>query len=166
MEFGDLVRTLPVQLPENFLLIVRAMSLVSGMCSSLDPSFNIWNAVEPYSAKLIRAEGGNVMADVAKQAVSVARTLVGLPQRLDDLATRLEEGTVSVQTPGVDRRLVGIERVAGRLISTILFAVLLLGGVLLRASDVVFGTVLMAVSALPLLHALFAGVVGRRGRIR
>jgi hypothetical protein len=35
--------------------------------------------------------------------------------------------------------------------------------VLLRAQDVVLGTVMMAASALPLLHALFAGVVGRRG---
>ena len=162
LEFGDVVRSLPVQLPENFLLIVRALSLVSGMCSALDPAFNIWNAVEPYSAKLIRAEGGNVVKDVAKQAMSIVSTLVGLPQRLDDLATRIDEGKVSVRTPGVDRRLIGIERTASRLISTVLFAVLLLGGVLLRPQDVVFGTVLMGVSALPLLHALFAGIVARR----
>jgi hypothetical protein len=31
----------------------------------------------------------------------------------------------------------------------------------LRPDDAVFGTVLMAVSVLPLLHALFAGRVGR-----
>jgi len=165
-EFGDVVRTLPVQLPENFLLIIRALSLVSGMCSSLDPAFNIWNAVEPYSAKLIQAEGRNAFADAAKQALSIASTLVSLPRRLDDLVTRIDEGRVSVQTPGVDRRLTGIERVAGRLISTILFAVLLVGGVMLRAQDVVLGTVLMGVSVLPLLHALLAGVVGRRGRGR
>ena len=41
LEFGDLVRSLPFQLPEDFLLIVRSMSLTSGMCSSLDPSFNL-----------------------------------------------------------------------------------------------------------------------------
>lgn len=163
VEFGDVVRSLPFQLPENFLLIVRAMSLTSGMCSSLDPAFNIWNAVEPYSAQLIRAEGGNLVQAAAKQAISVAGIIARLPQRLDNLTTRIEDGTVSVQTPRLERRLGGIERMGRQIISAILFAALLIGGILLRAEDVVFGTVLMAVSALPLLHALFAGVVGRRG---
>ncbi|HSP51482.1 MAG TPA: AarF/UbiB family protein [Cryobacterium sp.] len=163
LEFGDVVRSLPFQLPENFLLIVRAMSLTSGMCSSLDPAFNIWNSVEPYSAQLIRAEGGNVVQAAAKQAVSVAGIIARLPQRLDNLTTRFDEGTVSVQTPRIERRLVGLERTGRQVISAILFAALLIGGILLRADDVVLGTVLLAVSALPLLHALFAGVLARRG---
>jgi hypothetical protein len=50
-----------------------------------------------------------------------------------------------------------------RLISAVLFAALLIGGISLRAEDVVLGTGLMTVSALPLLHALFAGIVARRG---
>ncbi len=162
-EFGDVVRSLPFQLPENFLLIVRAMSLTSGMCSSLDPAFNIWNAVEPYSAQLIRAEGANLVQAVARQAVSVTGIIARLPQRLDRLTTRIEEGAVSVQSPRLERRLSILERTGRQIISAILFAALLIGGVLIRAEDVVFGTVLMTVSALPLLHALFAGIVARRG---
>jgi len=161
-EFGDVVRTLPFQLPENFLLIVRAMSLTSGLCSSLDPKFNIWDAVEPYSAQLIRTEGGNVVQDLAKQAVTVAGTLARLPQRLDNLTTRIEEGRISLQTPQLDRRIGALERMGRQVISAVLFAALLIGGILLRADDTVFGTVLMIASALPLLHALFAGVTRRR----
>ena len=160
-EFGELVRTLPFQLPENFLLIVRAMSLTSGLCSSLDPKFNIWDAVEPYSTQLIRDESGNLVEDVAKKALSLASTLARLPQRLDDLTTRIEEGRVTVQTPKLDQRLNSLERVGRQVISAILFAALLIGGIILRPSDAVFGTVLMAVSVLPLLHALLAGVVRR-----
>ncbi|MDQ1543307.1 MAG: hypothetical protein QOK08_945 [Actinomycetota bacterium] len=163
VEFGDVVRSLPFQLPENFLLIVRAMSLTSGMCSSLDPAFNIWNAVEPYSAQLIRSEGGNLVQDVAKRAMSTLGLVARLPQRLDNLTTRLDEGTLSVQTPRLERRLSSIDRTVRRVISAIIFAALLIGGILLRVEDVAFGTVLMAVSALPLLHAVFAGVVARRG---
>ena len=163
LEFGDVVRSLPFQLPENFLLIVRAMSLTSGMCSSLDPAFNIWNSVEPYSAQLIRAEGGNLVQAAARQAVSVAGIIARLPQRLDNLTTRIEEGTVSVQTPRLERRLGAIERTGRQIVSAVLFAALLIGGILLRAEDIVIGTVLVAVSALPLLHALFAGILARRG---
>jgi len=163
IEFGDVVRSLPFQLPENFLLIVRAMSLTSGMCSSLDPAFNLWNAVEPYSAQLIRSEGGNVVQTAAKEALSVAGLIVRLPRRIDDLATRIEEGKVSVQTPRLERRLVSMERTGRQIISAVLFTALLIGGILLRADDAVFGTVLIAVSGIPLLHALFAGTLARLG---
>ncbi len=162
-EFSELVRSLPFQLPESFLLIIRAMSLTSGMCSSLDPDFNIWDAVEPYSAQLIRAEGGNLVMDIAKRALSLAGLLARLPQRLDDLTTRITEGNVSVQNPRLERRLGQLERTGRRLVSAMLFAALLIGGILLRPQDEVFGTWLMIASAVPLLHALFAGVVARRG---
>ena len=163
IEFGDLVRTLPFQLPENFLLIVRAMSMTSGMSSSLNPAFNIWDAIEPYSAQLIRSESGKLVQDVAKRAMTIASTLARLPDRLDDLATRIDEGRIAVQTPRLDRRISGLERMVRQLISAVLFGVLLIGGIGLRSDDAVFGTVLMIVSAVPLIHALFAGVIARRG---
>jgi predicted unusual protein kinase regulating ubiquinone biosynthesis (AarF/ABC1/UbiB family) len=162
-EFGDVVRSLPFQFPENFLLVIRAMSLTSGMCSALDPAFNIWDAVEPYSTKLLRAEGGNVVQDVAKRALSAASTLARLPQRLEELTTRLEDGSVAVQNPRLERRIARLERTGRRVVSAVLFAALLVGGILLRRDDVVLGTVLLAVSVLPLLHALFAGIAGGRG---
>jgi predicted unusual protein kinase regulating ubiquinone biosynthesis (AarF/ABC1/UbiB family) len=162
IEFGDVVRTLPFQFPENFLLIIRAMSLVSGNCSSLNPAFNIWDAVEPYAGQLIRQEGGNVVQAFATQAVTVAGTVVRLPQRLDDLTTRIEQGRMSVQNPRLERRIGSLERTARRVISAVLFAALFVGGIILRPDDVVFGTVLMAISVLPLLHALLAGWVSRR----
>jgi len=162
LEFSDVVRTLPFQLPENFLLIVRALSLTSGVCSSLNPAFNIWDAVEPYSAQLIRSESGNVVQDVAKKAMSVAGTVVRLPERLDDLITRLDEGRVAVKSPRIERRLSSLERIGRQIISAILFTALLIGGIIVRSDDEVFGTVLLVASVVPLLHTLFAGVLARR----
>lgn len=162
IEFGDTMRSLPFQLPENFLLIIRAVSLTSGMCSSLDPEFNIWNAVEPYTARLLRDERDGAVRAFAQEAVSIAAIAARLPRRLDDLATRLEDGRIAVETPRLDQRLRRLERTAQRIVSAILFTGLLIGGILLRADDVVFGTVLMVASAAPLLHALFAGIFGRR----
>jgi predicted unusual protein kinase regulating ubiquinone biosynthesis (AarF/ABC1/UbiB family) len=163
IEFGDVVRTLPFQLPENFLLIVRAMSLTSGMCSALDPAFNIWNAVEPYSAQLIRDETGNAIQDFAKQAVSTIGLMARLPGRIDKVLTRIDEGTISVQTPRIDRRLASIERLIRQAIAAIIFAALLVGGILLRTQSVTWGTVLMAVSAVPLLYVIGVGLFARRG---
>ena len=162
IEFGDLVRSLPVQLPENFLLVVRAMSLTSGVCSALNPAFNIWDAAEPYSDRLLQAESGDLLRSLADRAVSTAGILARLPGRVDELATRLDEGRVTVQSPRVEQRLRGVERVGRRIVSAVLFAALFLGGLIARPDDPVLGTVLLSLSGLPLLHALFAGVVGRR----
>jgi predicted unusual protein kinase regulating ubiquinone biosynthesis (AarF/ABC1/UbiB family) len=162
IEFGDVIRSLPFQLPENFLLIVRAMSLTSGMCSSLDPSFNIWNAVEPYSARLLQDETGNLLTSAAKQLVSTASLMARLPKRIDNLATRIEDGNITVATPRLDRRLNSLELIARRILSAVIFGALLIGGILLLPHFRIFGIVLMAVAALPLLHALFAGLLTRR----
>jgi len=82
-------RSLPFQLPENFLLIIRAMSLTSGVCSSLDERFNLWDSVEPYAAQLLRDERGNIVQDAAQQALDAAGLALGLPKRLNGVLTRL-----------------------------------------------------------------------------
>jgi predicted unusual protein kinase regulating ubiquinone biosynthesis (AarF/ABC1/UbiB family) len=165
IEFGDLVRSLPFQLPENFLLVIRAMSLTSGVCSALDPAFNIWEAVEPYAATLLREERGNVVQALTRQATNAVGVAARLPRRLDKLTTRLEEGKLAVDAPRLDRRLARLERLVRRLLSAVLFGALLVGGILLRPDDPVLGTVLLVTSIAPLLHALFAGLVGSRGPV-
>lgn len=162
VEFGDVVRALPFQLPENFLLIVRAMSLTSGVCSSLDASFNIWDAVEPYAQRLIREESGNAVRAFASEAMGVAGIAARLPRRVDELVTRLEDGRLSVHDPKLERRTRDLERVGRRIVSAVIFGALFVGGIVLRADDAIFGTVVMSVSGLPLLHALFAGLAARR----
>ena len=161
-EFGEVVRSLPFQLPDNFLLVIRAVSLMSGLCSALDPQFNIWSAVEPYAARLLREEGTHVVRDLAAQAVSYGRMLFALPGRLDTAVTTFNAGTAQVATPEIERRLSRLELLARRIVSSVIFAALLIGGIMLREHEPVLGTVLMVLSAVPLLFALLAGLVRRR----
>jgi predicted unusual protein kinase regulating ubiquinone biosynthesis (AarF/ABC1/UbiB family) len=162
-EFGDVMRALPFQLPENFLLIIRAVSLTSGMCSSLDPSFNVWDAVEPYADRLLREERGNAVKALAQEATSVAGVMARLPRRLDDLVTRVEDGRLVADVPKLDRWLRRLERMGRRIVAAVLSTGLLISGAVLRAEDLTVGTVLMVASLVPVLYALFAGFSGRRG---
>ena len=161
VEFGDLVRSLPFQLPENFLLIIRAMSLTSGVCSSLDDRFNLWDSVEPYAAQLLRDERGNVVQDVAQQGLDAAGIALRLPKRLDGLVTRIEDGSLSVANPRLERQLSRLDRTLRRAASALIFGALLIAGSVVRADDAVLGSVLMIASVVPLLHGVW---VGRRGR--
>ncbi|RDV08813.1 AarF/ABC1/UbiB kinase family protein [Arthrobacter sp. RT-1] len=160
VEFGDVVRSLPFQLPENFLLIIRAVSLTSGVCSSLDARYNLWDSVEPYAARLLRDERGNIVQDAARQAIDAGGLAFRLPGRLDGLITRAEEGNLPVANPRLERQVARLDRTARRSASAVVFAALLIAGALIRADDSALGNLLMAASVVPLLHGLW---VGRRG---
>jgi predicted unusual protein kinase regulating ubiquinone biosynthesis (AarF/ABC1/UbiB family) len=156
-QFRELMESMPFQLPQDFLLIIRTVSLLSGLCQSLDPDFNIWDAVQPYATRLIEEEGGGPTEQAAREAVGTLRVLAELPRRADHIISLVERGQLSVETPEIDRLLKRIERAIGRAISAIVFVGLLIGGILLHPVNAPLGIVLMAVSAIPLIHALFFG---------
>lgn len=133
------------------------------MTSALDKDFNMWEAVDPFARTLTRDEGGNTIQAVTKQAVSALATAVTLPGRLDALTTRLEAGQLKVQTPSVDRHMRSLERMLRGVVSAIVFAALLIAGVLVLPQLAPLGVVLMSVSVVPLLHAA-AVAFGRRRR--
>lgn len=164
VEFGDVMRSLPLQLPEQLLLLIRAMALTSGMCSSLDPEFNVWDAVEPYATQLLNEQRGDLAQDLLGQAMTSAGLLWGMPKRVDALITKADQGRMSFDTSRLERRLDRLEGVARRILSGVLFAAFLIGGALLLATIPALGTTLMIASALPLLHAVFAGFARRRPR--
>ncbi|MGB3731982.1 ABC1 kinase family protein, partial [Microbacterium sp.] len=157
-EFGETMRSLPVQFPERMLLLIRAVSLTSGLCSALDPTFNIWEPVEPYADRLVKDQSAGLLTDLGKQTVSNIGTLWRLPARVDSTLDRLDAGALTFDVSSLEHRLDRIIRVAYRAVSAVLFGGLLIGGILLLGPAAPLGIVLMCVSVVPLLHAVF----GRR----
>lgn len=162
-EFGETMRALPVQLPENFLLITRAVSLTSGVCSALDPRFNVWRAIEPFAQRLLREEGRSAVADAASGALGYAKTILALPQRFDAVAARIDRGALAVDTPQIEHRLVRLETLLRHTIAAVVFAAMLVGGALLVSAVPVLAVTLMVASVVPLAIAL-AGLLGDRRR--
>ena len=154
LQFSELVRTLPFQLPESFLLLIRTVSLISGVTSALNRDFNMWDAVDPFARTLLRGGGTSTARSVGREAVGILSALARLPQRVDALATRLDRGELAVRSPEVEQRLRVLDGSVRRATSAILFTALLLAGVIVRPTDEVLGWVLIGASALPLLHAV------------
>jgi len=153
-QFGETVRALPFQLPENFLLLIRTISLTSGVTSALDKDFNMWDAVEPFARDVLSSGGATALRELPQKALAYATTMAALPRRFDELVTRIDRGQVAVQTPQIDRRLRSLERAAARLVSAIVFAGLLFAGVFVLPTVPWLGWTLIGASALPLLHVL------------
>lgn len=156
IQFRDLVRALPFQLPKNFLLIIRAVSLTSGVASTLNPAYNLWDSVEPYADRLIREERGNVLRDFGREALAIAELAWRLPRRIDTLITRVEEGNVEVATPELNRRVDRLNRSTSRIASAVVFAALVIAGALLLPENEPLGVTMLVVSVLPLGHVLFS----------
>jgi len=154
-EFGHVLLEQPFQLPGSFLLIGRSASLTSGLCSALDPSYNLWDSVEPYAQQLLRDEASSAVVDFAKQAVNVAQVAWRLPERIDEVVTRLEDGTLPISVPKVEAAVARVERLVRRAIGAVIFVGLVVGGAILHGHEPAFGTTLMVASAVPLLFALF-----------
>lgn len=155
-QFGETIRTLPFQLPENFLLLIRTISLISGVTSALNRDFNMWDAIDPFARTLVSAGTTANLIGAGQQVIGYATTLARLPRRLDDLAARLDRGLVSTRSPEVERRLRSVERSLGRASSAIIFSALLLAGSLLYPAQPVLATVLLVGSAVPLLHVVIS----------
>jgi len=167
LQFRDLMLDLPFQLPENLLLLGRAVAILSGMCSGLDPEFNLWDSLGPYAGKLVNAEGagggGDWWETLLSEGGKVLQTVVALPGRADRVLTQIERGDLNVQSPMLEIRVRRLERSVGRIASAVVFAGLLIAGALLLPNEPTLAKLLMVVSAMPGLSALFGGRGGHPG---
>ncbi len=51
-EFSDLLFDMPFQVPQDFIYLGRAVGILSGMCTHLDPEYNPWTELLPYAQQL------------------------------------------------------------------------------------------------------------------
>lgn len=154
IRFSDLIRTLPFQLPEDFLLLFRSISLISGVTSALNRDFNMWDAVDPFARSLLNVGGSSTLKALGREATALATTMLGLPRKMDSVLTRLDQGVLSIRVPEVEKGLRRLDGSARRITSSILFSVLLISGVALRIYGDDIGTILMVASVPFLIHAI------------
>ncbi|MCU0499185.1 MAG: AarF/UbiB family protein [Anaerolineae bacterium] len=87
-EFNDLIKSMPFYLPQDFIYLGRTISILSGMATTLDNSFNPWSELEPYAQRLA-AQGFGVDVKNGVNAGSVIGALLsGSGQEAIQLVTR------------------------------------------------------------------------------
>lgn len=157
LQFSDLIRTLPFQLPNDFLFLIRALSLISGVTSELNREFNIWDAVDPFARSLLNGSGSGALRKAGRDALLTLNTIARLPGRADLLLSRAERGELSIRNPELERRVRSLDSSVRRMTSGLIFAAMLIAGILLLDRNETLAYWLMACSALPLIHAIGIG---------
>lgn len=158
LQFQELLRELPFQLPENLLLLGRTVAILSGMCAGLDPNFNVWAAVTPYAASFVEDEEGGRFRFFIDEASKLLQLAVTLPNRADRVFSQIERGEVVVQNPRLDLRMRAIERALQRQTWALLDVGLLISAALVRESDPDLSKALFVAAGLVTVRVLFAGI--------
>jgi len=138
------------------LLLGRTVAILSGMCTGLDPNFNVWTGLAPYARKLVTEEGVSNWDIWLDEIGNVVKELISLPSQTGRVLTRLERGELTVNVPQVNRQIYHLESAVNRLTGSIVFAAFLFGGVLLfQGGNNTLGYLFWAFSVVTLLWMAF-----------
>lgn len=102
-EFRDILFEFPFQVPQNFIYLGRAIGMLSGLASTLDPQFDPWYQVETYGMTLLRRRETQQLG--VESVVETVKLLVQLPLQLQRVLTAAERGRLRVEA-APDRQMV------------------------------------------------------------
>jgi len=156
-EFRDLLYEMPFQAPADLIFLGRCVALLSGMCSGLDPEFNVFASLEPYARRWLERSAADWVRAGLHGLADLAQLLAGLPARLETVLGNLERGeqvVVARPHPDLQKRLDRLNRGVDRLTWAVVGGALLLAGAVLlaggeqRLSLVLLGLSLAAMACL------------------
>ena len=150
----------PFQVPNDLLMLVRTVAILSGMCTGLDPNFNLWQQLSPYASNLVQEEASSVfnLDNILKQVGDVVQAFIALPSQASRLLAQMESGGLIVQSPQVTREVRTLGRSVDRLTGGVVFSAFLVGGVmLLNNGNGQLGEGLLGAAGLTLLWVVFGG---------
>lgn len=134
-EFRDLIFDLPFQVPQNMIYLARAVGILSGMCTGLDPEFNLWDHLSPYARKLISEEAGSGIKEIWAVAEKQLRALSLLPGKMDLVLGKMEAGEITFRSPELTKQNKQIEHAIKRLTWVIFSSTFLLIGAIFFVSQ-------------------------------
>ncbi len=138
-EFRSLIYSMPFQIPSDMLFLGRALGILSGLATQIDPRFNVFEAAAPFAQKMVADETGSILKVAVDQVVDLTKAMVRMPTQLDRMLELLNHGELRINVNETDRlitELTRMNRSVGRLQWTILFMGFLLGAIVLDVAGV------------------------------
>lgn len=161
-QYRSLMLDMPFQVPQNLLMLARTVAILSGMCSGIYPDINIWETLGPYARKLVAEETSSGLDYWLDELGEMLLAVLALPKQTKRVLEKIETGDLVVQSPQVTREVRGLTRSVDRLTGSVLFAALLISGVMsANTGNLALGQGLLFASGLVFLWILFGNRSGR-----
>lgn len=131
--YRDLIYEMPLQVQVDLLFTARAVGILSGLSTSLDPEFNPWAETLPHARRMAAEEARLGLQELLEEVARQARALLTLPSQLDSALTQGRDGRLTVRaelTPESRSLLERLDRSGRRLAWVVTASGLLLAGVL------------------------------------
>ncbi len=159
LEFRDILFDLPFQAPQNFIYLGRAVGIISGLASQLNPDMNPWYHFEKFALEVARRQ--ELPGASLDQLAVELRSLLSLPARARRLMEAAEAGRLKVRSlpdQATTRRLDRLERKVTQLNWGLIGTALVISGTVLYVSgDAVVAAVFWALAALLLILSALRG---------
>ena len=137
--------------------MLKTLSIVSGICTGLNPNFNFWESMMPYASKLLAEDGDSRFDIFLSEAGAILQTLIALPRQVDSVLGKLERDELGVRVPQLETRLTGLELSVRRIIYALIFMAFLISAVQLQlGGELLFARLFYAGAAVVLLGLLLA----------
>ena len=131
-EYRDIVYEAPFQFPADMLFIMRAIGILSGMATNLDPNFDPWAETIPFAERLAKEELQQNWRGWLQEFAGVGQLLLKLPTQLDQVLTQAQRGNLALQSrfaPDTRKLIERLEGSINRLAWMVIAAALLISGV-------------------------------------
>ena len=131
-EYRDIVYEAPFQFPADMLFVIRAIGILSGMATNLDPNFDPWSETIPFAERLAKEELQKDWRGWLQEIVNLAQLTLKLPAQLERVLTEAERGNLTLQTsfsPETRKIIRRLEQSINRLAWMVVAVGLLISGV-------------------------------------
>ncbi len=186
-EFQDLIFSLPFQVPQDFIVLTRAIGILTGLVTSIDPDFDPWREIGPFAQELAGESDAvpdglppkvtprdllnpktlrallseDVLEQLMDSGFEIARRSAQLPLVADSVLRRADRGDLVVRVtpaPDLTRDLGRVEDAVLRLVAGVLAAGFSLSAAILYAAgEQVLAGAGGVLALLALLRALWGG---------
>ncbi len=116
-DFREVLYDLPFQVPQDMIFLGRTIAILQGMCTGLNPNFNVWESLSPYARGFLAEEGNLEPSELLEKTIDQLRLILALPGRVNRILTRLEQGKLEIRNRELTARS---DRSTGQLAGSVL----------------------------------------------
>ena len=175
-EMIDMVTEYHGNVPSTLILLSKALMIEEGVCSQLDPDYNLRDLAKPFIRNLVmkRMSPVRIAREWVRMIPGFGRLVRGLPHRIDQILLRAERGTLRIEFEhhGLDHIVSELDLMSNRIASSMIISALILSSALILRSGMT--PVVCGVPVLGIVGFVIAGILGmwlvysmlRSGRLR